>query len=110
MMNLWILPAGERAQNPSRLLRSARMVEVFGELCRRFAFVVVNLPSLLRNSEAATVAQLADNVVVVLRAGTIDQRAAQQTLHLLADASLRGVVLNRWRPATPAALRRLVAA
>jgi Mrp family chromosome partitioning ATPase len=108
MMNLWVLPAGERAENPSRLLRSQRMTEVFGELCKRFAFVVVNLPSVQRNSEAATVAQLADSVVVVVRAGSIDERGAQQTLDLLAGSSVRGVVLNRWHPATPSALRRLV--
>jgi len=110
MMNLWILPAGERTQNPSRLLRSARMADLLGELCQRFAFVVVNLPSVLQNSEAATVAQLVDSVVVVVRAGAIDERSAQQTLDLLSPARVRGVVLNRWHPATPPALRRLVAA
>jgi Mrp family chromosome partitioning ATPase len=109
LMNLWLLPAGQRSPNPSRLLRSGRMADVFAELRRRFAFVILDLPSVLRNSEAAAVGRLADGVVVVLRAGSTDERSAKQTLHLLSGASVRGVVLNRWRPATPSAVRRLVA-
>ena len=109
MMNLRVLPAGNAPENPSRLLRSPRMADVLMNLREHFSFVILNLPSVLRNSEAATVAQLVDSTVVVIRAGTIDERTAQQTIDLLVGANVRGAILNRWHPTTPSALRRLVA-
>jgi succinoglycan biosynthesis transport protein ExoP len=106
--NLSLLAAGRSTQNPSRLLRSSRMLSILSELQRRFAFVVLDLPSLLRSSEAAALARVASGVVLVVRAGETDEREVQRSLHLLSGANIHGVVLNRWRPATPRSLRRLV--
>jgi Mrp family chromosome partitioning ATPase len=109
MMNLSLLPAGGRWENPSRLLRLPRMPMLLSELQRRFAFVIMDLPPVLKSSEATDLARLADGVIVVLRAGSTDERVAGQMLRLLSGASIRGAVLNRWRPSTPSMLRRLVA-
>jgi succinoglycan biosynthesis transport protein ExoP len=106
--NLSLLAAGRGTQNPSRLLRSARMLGILSELQRRFAFVILDLPSLLKSSEAAALSRIANGVVLVVRAGVTDEREVQRSLHLLSGANIHGVVLNRWRPATPRSLRRLV--
>lgn len=107
--NLWLLPAGSARENPSRLLRSLRMVETLTELRSRFAFIVLDLPAVLRSSDAAVLAQLSEGVAFVVRAGATDQRAVQQALQLLSGAMVHGVVLNRWQTSAPDLVRRLVA-
>lgn len=106
--NLWLLPAGGRHDNPSRLLRSAAMSSLVAELRDRFAFMVMDLPSVLRSSDASVLARMTDGVVLVVRAGSTDQRLVEQALHLLSGTTLHGVVLNRWRSALPDVVRRVV--
>jgi capsular exopolysaccharide synthesis family protein len=106
--NLQVLPAGAPFSNPSRLLRSPDMPAIFDEVRDLFAFVIVDLPAVLRSSDAAVLARLADGVVMVVRAGVTDMRAVQQAHHLLAGTTFHGVVLNRWRSAVPDVVRRVM--
>ena len=106
--NLWLLPAGGPHDNPSRLLRSTAMSSFVKEARNSFAFVVLDLPAILKSSDATVLAELADGVVFVVRAGATDERAVQQALQLLSGATLHGVVLNRWRSAVPDLVRRII--
>jgi capsular exopolysaccharide synthesis family protein len=106
--NLQVLPAGAPFSNPSRLLRSPEMSAVLEEVRKRFPFAVVDLPAVLKSSDAAVLARQADGVVVVVRAGSTDMRAVQQAHQLLAGAKLHGVVLNQWRSAVPEVVRRVM--
>lgn len=106
--NLWILPGGGAHDSPSRLLRSMAMDAVIQEARTRFSHIIVDLPAVLRSSDAAVLAQLVDGVVLVVKTGSTDQRAVQQSLQLLAGAQLHGIVLNRWRSRIPKIIRRLV--
>jgi capsular exopolysaccharide synthesis family protein len=106
--NLWLLPAGGNHHSPSRLLRSHAMSGLLQEARSRFAFIVVDLPAVLRSSDAAVLARLTDGVVLVVRAGATDQRAVAEAVGLLSGAPLHGVVLNRWRTKVPGIVRRLV--
>lgn len=106
--NLWLLPAGGRHDNPSRLLRSTAMAELLSEVRERFAYVVVDLPAVLKSSDAAVLARQTDGAVLVVRAASTDQRAIQQALQLLSGAALHGVVLNRGQSKLPDIVRRIV--
>lgn len=106
--NLWLLPAGNQQENPSRLLRTARMAGALEELRNRFAFIVLDLPAVLRSGDAPALARLTEGVVFVVRAGSTDQRAVQQAIQLLSGATLHGVVINRWRTTVPEIVRRIV--
>jgi capsular exopolysaccharide synthesis family protein len=108
MSNLWLLPVGAQHENPSRLLRSPAMSAMLNEARMRFAFIVVDVPAILRTTDAAVLARMSDGVVMVVRAGSTDQRAVDEALQLLAGAHVHGVVLNRWRTRVPGLVRRLV--
>ena len=108
LSNLWLLPAGARQDNPSRLLRSPAMMTLLDDVRRHYAFVVIDLPGVLKSSDAAVLARQADGTVLVVRAGATDQRAVDQALQLLTGVTLHGVVLNRGQSKLPDIVRRVV--
>jgi Mrp family chromosome partitioning ATPase len=105
--NLMLLPAGSATLHPSRLLRSQATADLLATLRERFAFIVLDLPAVLRSSDAAVLAEMADGVVFVVRAGGTDQGDVEGGLSLLSGAHLHGVVLNRWRSSMPGFVRRM---
>lgn len=108
--NLHVMPAGSRCENPSRLLRSPAM-ERFVETARRYyGFVILDLPALDQTSDAAVVARLAESTLLVVRAGSTDQRAVAGALQRLDGAHLLGAVLNCWRTAVPDVVTRMIGA
>ena len=107
--NLRLLPAGTAiGPTPSRLLRSPAMSHLLDEVRERLAFIVLDLPAVLRSSDAAVLAQLTDGVVLVARTGSTEQRAVLQALDLLSGSTLHGVVLNRSRSRVPGFVRRMI--
>ena len=44
----------------------------------RFAFVIVDLPAVLKSSDAAVIARQTDGTVFVIRTGATSQRAVQE--------------------------------
>lgn len=106
--NLWLLPAGVCADNPSRLLRSPAMTALLDEARNRFAFIVLDLPAVLASSDATVLARQTDGIVLITHCGSTDQRAVKQALQLLSGVKMHGVVLNRWRSAVPDIVRRVV--
>jgi capsular exopolysaccharide synthesis family protein len=106
--NLWLLPAGNATGNPSRLLRSTAITDLLQEARRRYSFIVVDLPAVLHSNDAAVLAEMTDGVVLVVRARATEQGAVQKTLQLLANATVHGVVLNRWQSAVPRLIRRII--
>lgn len=105
--NLTLLPAGSVTPHPSRLLRSTALTDLIERLRERFAFIVLDLPAVLRSSDAAVLAEMTDGVVFVVRTGDTDQRSAEEAIKLLAGANVHGVVLNRWRSSMPGFVRRI---
>lgn len=65
--NLRILPAGARPANPSELLASARMGEVFGQLTDAADVVVFDTPPLLPVTDGAVLGARSDGVLLVAR-------------------------------------------
>jgi capsular exopolysaccharide synthesis family protein len=105
---LHVLAAGQLRDNPSRLLRSPAMLDLLDEARRGFAFVLLDLPPVLKSSDAALLAQLVEGTILIVRSGVTEQRDVQQALHNLARANITGVVLNRWRPVVPGLVRGLI--
>jgi capsular exopolysaccharide synthesis family protein len=105
--NLALLPAGSPTPHPSRLLRSEALTSLLENLRERFAFIVLDLPAVLRSSDAAVLAEMTDGAVFVVRAGSTDQRNVQEALGLLSGATMHGIVLNRWRSSMPGFVRRI---
>ncbi|MEZ4503371.1 MAG: polysaccharide biosynthesis tyrosine autokinase [Dehalococcoidia bacterium] len=102
--NVWLLAAGAPASNPSELLGSARMEETLEALSASFDLVLVDTPPVLGPTDAAVLSELADAVVLVVRAGHTRSAAVRDAIDVVGQSRtpLVGAILNgvpRGRPA-----------
>jgi succinoglycan biosynthesis transport protein ExoP len=97
--NLWIMPSGPIAPNPSELLASDRMRDWLAAVRARFEYVIIDTPPALAVTDATIVGVLADGVVLTLRSGKVTREEARLCRDRLRQADVRilGAVLNRYR-------------
>jgi capsular exopolysaccharide synthesis family protein len=105
--NLDLLPAGGPPGRAGRLLRSAQMVTTIESLRQAYDLVVLDMPAMLVNSDAVVLADLADILVFVVRAGVTPSALVRKAVEQLDESKLCGYVLNDLRSSTPGWLRRL---
>jgi non-specific protein-tyrosine kinase len=105
--NLYVLPSGGPMASQERVLRSNMMAAAVASMRETYDFVVLDLASILVNSDALPMTDLADGVIVVVRAGVTPRSLVDKAVKLLNESKLLGVVLNGARPSTPGWLRRL---
>ncbi len=97
--DLSILFAGEANDQALKTLRSARLEDLFAQLVREFAVIIVDLPPLALTAELSRLITQVDPVLMVVLAGATPARLARAALELIAEDKRTGVVLNRIRPA-----------
>jgi len=100
--NLDVLPSGPFPPNPSELLNSASMKRILDEFEGRYTHIIVDTPPVLAVTDAALVGGHCDGVVLVLRSGATEQRAAERAVDQLRRVGVRvfGAVLNEVSTAT----------
>jgi len=91
---LYFIPAGARVSNPSELVSSDRLKVLFSRLTPAFDWTVIDVPPVLPVSDASTLAELCDGVLLVVRAGHTPLAAAQKACTEFRDRNLVGLVLN----------------
>jgi capsular exopolysaccharide synthesis family protein len=93
---LSILASGPLPPNPSELLSSARVAEVFASLQEDFDLVLLDSPPVLPVTDAAVLSRQADALLLVATAGGTTRREFSRAVELLrqVDAPLIGSVLN----------------
>lgn len=94
---LRILPAGRRHAHSTELLASESMQQLAQELAERYPdrVVVFDSPPLLATSEAAVLAGLMGQVVMVVEAGKTKREELKEALALLNPDQYVGLVLNK---------------
>nr|WP_249419807.1 CpsD/CapB family tyrosine-protein kinase [Rhabdothermincola salaria] len=96
---LYLLPAGPPPPNPSELLSSPRVKQVFDALTAEGAFdtVIVDAPPVLPFSDAVVLSGRVDGVLLVLSAGQTKRPHVTKVLHSLGlvAAPVAGLVLNK---------------
>lgn len=94
---LRILPAGRRHSHSTELLASEAMQQLAQELADRYSdrVVVFDSPPLLATTEAAVLAGLMGQVVMVVEAGKTKRDEVKEALALLKPDQFVGVVLNK---------------
>jgi capsular exopolysaccharide synthesis family protein len=100
MPGLYVLPAGPARTSLSRLLHSPRLTELI-ERCRgEFDTVLIDTPPVLSVSDSRVFAQVADAVIMVLRANRTSQDAGLAALRLFVEdgTPILGTILNDWNP------------
>jgi Mrp family chromosome partitioning ATPase len=108
MPNLHIVPAGSAQNVRGRPLRSSQTAVLVDAMRQSYDLVILDLPPLLSNSDAALLTDLADGVICVVRAGVTPIPLVNRALEQLDESKIRGVVLNGTRSAIPGWLSRLV--
>ena len=95
--NLFLLPSGRLAPNPSEIMGSNRMSFLISRLKEKFDRVIIDTPPILPASDALVLTPLADGVVLVVKAGLMNRELVRNSVDQLrlAQANLLGVVLNR---------------
>ena len=95
--NLYVLTSGPVAPNPSELLSSQNMVDIFNELKQHFDYVLVDTPPIMPVTDAAVVSGKVDGTIMVIASGTVSPSIAVEAKTRLeqAGAHLLGVVLNK---------------
>ena len=94
--NLTCIPSGPIPPNPSELLGSPRLAELFESLRSTYDVILVDSPPVLPVTDAIVVAQVVDVVVLLSRVDQTRARAVAHALELLSnvDAPVKGTVLN----------------
>lgn len=98
--NLWVMPAGRASGSAGEIVGSEQAADVIREAANRWDVVVVDTPPVGPVADALLLAQQADGVVMVARAGLTRASSLRSTLGALAASGrpILGVVLNDLRP------------
>jgi capsular exopolysaccharide synthesis family protein len=93
---LSLLPCGTDAQHTPELLEPATLRGLLKHLRVEFDVILLDTPPVLVSADAATLAASADGVIMVVRAGQTDRRAAELARQRVVTAGGRvlGAVLN----------------
>jgi capsular exopolysaccharide synthesis family protein len=92
--SLWFLPAGKACDQPSEILRSAKLTEAFGQLAGHFDWIVVDSTPMLPVIDANLWSRLVDGTLLVVREGVAPLKALKNGLQSLDHPKLIGVVVN----------------
>ena len=94
--NLDVLPSGPFPPNPSELLNSKKMQELLRELEGTYKHIIIDSPPILAVTDSAILATHTDGMVLVLRSGETEQRAAERAIDQVRRVGVRvfGAVLN----------------
>ncbi len=104
-----IVPAGKVPADPARMARSEHLAALVESMKATSRYVVFDLPATLHSMTAPVLAQRCDGVIVVARAGHTTRQDLERTLHLLSNATVLGVVMNRQSTSVPTWAQRMLA-
>ncbi|MEM7041910.1 MAG: CpsD/CapB family tyrosine-protein kinase [Pseudomonadota bacterium] len=93
-----ILPAGQALKSPLQLLSSDLMAELLGLLTanqRKYEIIVIDGPPMLVSTEAAALAPLADEVVIVVGTGDTRLDDISMSLDLIGGEDHVSFLMNR---------------
>jgi capsular exopolysaccharide synthesis family protein len=93
-MPLWFLAAGKAHDQPSEILRSARLAAAFEQLAGTFDWIVVDSTPMLPVIDANLWSRLVDGTLLVVREGVAPIKALKKGLQSLDHPKLIGMVLN----------------
>jgi capsular exopolysaccharide synthesis family protein len=89
-----LLPGGDAQRNPTELLQTPALGEMIQKLSASFEWILIDSPPALALTDAVLLQQHADASLVVVRAGNTPREAIEQTLALLGNKKVLGIILN----------------
>ncbi len=96
MDNLDIITAGHVPPNPSELLSSKKMDELFAKLREEYDYIIVDSPPIIAVTDALILSKKVDQLVLVIRVNSTEREIIEQAKSLLhnIDVKVAGVVVN----------------
>jgi len=93
---LHLITAGSIVSNPFQLLDTVKMKKMLKYLGNYYEMIVVDCPPIIPISDALKLAQLADGVILTVKAGKTPKELVKRTIDILnkSRCPLLGVVLN----------------
>jgi len=89
--NLFLLPAGPHAPNPSELIGSKRFVDLLSELKKKFDYVFIDSPPVLLVTDAQLISSLVDGYILVVRSNRTTKRELQRCLSIMRSSKSFGL-------------------
>lgn len=104
--NLWFLSSGLGNAHTTGITNASRLAACVTELRREFSFVLMDSPCTNLYSDATSLGQYADGVILIVSANSTRRESARRAKENLqaAGASLLGAVLNKRTYPIPQAL------
>src|SRR2546430_18181 len=93
-VELFLVPAGRSAPNPSELLANGTLKRFLDGMSPIFDWVIIDAPPVLAVADPSIIAEFCDGVLVVVRAGETAHDLVKTTLQEFRGNNLLGVVLN----------------
>lgn len=90
----FILPVGRADGEKNELARIQQLKAILPELRAQFQYVIINTPPVLSSATMGILASLADEIVVVIRAGYSPKHLVQKAFTMLGLTVQRQVILN----------------
>ena len=99
---LHVLPSGTPTHSIPNLLHSPRTSELLRRAREEFDSVLIDTPPMMQISDARVLGQMADAVILVLRAGRTTRGTAKAAADRFFEdgTHLLGTILNSWDPKT----------
>jgi protein-tyrosine kinase len=91
---LCFIPSGKTVPNPSELLSNGRFKALLTHVAPAFDWILIDSPPCLPVSDASMLAEFADGVLVVVKAGSTPKALAERAQQELHNRHVIGVVLN----------------
>jgi len=92
--SLDVLPAGSRVNSGSAVLSGSRMRDVLAKLRKQYRLIVLDCPPVVPIADSHAISELADGVVMVVRARATRPELFRRATASLDAKNLLGVVLN----------------
>ncbi len=93
--NLYFIPRGRPAPNPSELIGNGRLKRLLQSLGPAFDWIILDSPPAILVSDAKLIAELCDGVLIVIQVGATPYHLAQKACQEFGEKRVLGAVLNR---------------
>lgn len=93
-LGLWVLPAGNAAENPLELMQSGKLGSLMERLTEWFDWIVIDSPPVLPLADTSVWARLADGILLVTRPGVTEKQQLERGLATLEKSKLLGALVN----------------
>lgn len=98
--NLFILPAGNLPPNPSEMLGSRKMQDLYNDLVKEYDKIFFDAPPIIAVTDASLLSKMSDGLVIVIKSGHTHNEALEQVQNIVQQIKLPmlGAVVNAITP------------